>query len=175
MNVFTIVALVTTVGQLHAATISVPESIDFTKTSAGFKYSEFGESGEGRKKSWTAWLMPKGNFFVSGIYFGENSDSCSSRGGDAEGAISNERRQELMKLALLSHNENATSVPANSHGEFESGPNLSIELGHTMADITISKFETHTNDFRREVSLEVEKVFANPQFRKIGLEVAVSV
>lgn len=158
----------------HAAVIKVPDSIDFANTITSFKYSNSSQSSTGKKMGWSGWLMPNGTFYVSGIYFGENIDACSFRGGKAEVVMDNVRRQELIKLALLSYNENHDVPSGDVRGSYELGPRLSVQLGPTIANTVIAKFGDNTNNFRRELDLEVQKVFNDSKLRQSALELNVS-
>ncbi|HAZ12886.1 MAG: hypothetical protein A2X86_08855 [Bdellovibrionales bacterium GWA2_49_15] len=166
-----------TLGQLHAAVIKVPDRIDFASTSTSFKFSDSAQSSTGKKSGWSGWLMPNGTFYISGIYLGETFDSCSSRGGKAEVVLDNNnvRRQELMKLALLAYNENQNAPVRDARGAYELGPRLSVELGTTIENVVISNYGTHTQNFRRELRSEVEKIFDNPALRQNALELSVVV
>ena len=118
--------IVLAIGQSQATVVKVPDKIDFANTMTSFKYSDSAQSADGKKRDWFAWLMTNGNFQISGIYLGEDFGDCSARGGEAEVVMDNNnvRRQELLKLALLSFNENQNAPAGPVGGDYEMGPQL---------------------------------------------------
>ncbi len=156
-----------------SSSIKVPGKIDFTKISAGFSYSHNESSANGKRIGVSGRLTPNGYFYAGSIYFGENFDDCSNRGGDAVAVMPDTDREALMKLALLSFNENQTAL-GNVRGTNELGPQLSVELGAQMGNASITKYGPDTQKFQNALTKEIQKAFDDPKQRKNGLELSVA-
>ncbi|MBI2520273.1 MAG: hypothetical protein HYV97_07640 [Bdellovibrio sp.] len=162
------------IGLAEAKMILVPAKIDFNKTMAGFVYSHTERSVNGKKIGLSARLMPNGYLYVSGIYIGETFDACSGRGGNAAVVLDVAQRENLMKMALQSYNENQQLSSKEERGAYETGPQLSVELGQDMGNTTLNNIGTQTDLFQKELATLMQKVFDDGRSRTHGLEISLA-
>jgi len=157
---------------IYAKQITTSGEIDFGKLIASFKYTYYLESSDGKKESWLAHLKGDGKFYVSGLYIGNSPYDCTDRGGEAQVKLNDDRRRELMKLAIAAFNENESGPEPKLPGASETGPQLYVELGNQMGFVVLTRFLNATEKFRQVLDKEVMDTFDQDQARYTALSIS---